>query len=118
MRKIDITVEITKGFDSDEKSLPKNLREILTDRLNDLVETAHKGLFPRKLYKPSTVQFPLNVKKEDSSLYMFKATSTLSVVLAFDKDPIFHQKIITLYRVVSTEIAIEAFNNIAKKIYQ
>lgn len=118
MKKINIDIEITRGFDCDEKKLSKELREHLTDSLNELVKTARSISFPRKLYKPTTVQFPDNIKREDSSLYVFKATPKLSVVLAFDNDPIFQRKLITLYRVVSSKLVIEAFDDIANRIYR
>lgn len=117
MKKIDVSVEITKGFDSDEKSLNTQAREQLTVSLNTLVQTARIA-FPRKLYKPSGVSFPANFQRSNSSLYVFKATTKLSVILALDTDPLFNQKILTLYRVVSKDIAITAFNQIAQLIYK
>lgn len=118
MNRFNIEVEITRGFDNDEKTLSRESKALLTNSLDELVKTARHTAFPRKLYKPSTVKFPDNIKREDSSLYVFKATRNLSVVLAFDDDPIFKRKLMTLFRVVMSNQIIEAFDDIANRLYR
>lgn len=112
-----VEVNITQGFDSDEKRLPEKERESLTKSLNEFVHNAKNGLFPKKLFRRKGVVFPNDINKGDSSLYMLNATESLCVILAFDNDSLFQQKIITLFRVVNKSQAVEAFNSTASLIY-
>jgi hypothetical protein len=116
--KHNILVNISKGFDEDEKRLSNEDRKMLTDSLNSLVHTAKEQGRLTKLYRTASVKIPKHFKRSDSSLYLYKATSKLNVVLAYDNDRIFNQKIISLYRVVSNDEKVNAFNTTAELLYQ
>ena len=112
-----VEVNITKGFDSDERKLSFHDRDVLTHSLNGFVDSAKDGLFPKKLYRRRDFVYPDGIKRADSSLYMLKVSSGLYVILAYDSDVIFDQKIITLFRVVKKTSATQAFNTTASLIY-
>lgn len=112
-----VEVNITKGFDSDEKKLSFDERDVLTHSLNGFVDSAKDGLFPKKLYRRKDFVYPAGIRRTDSSLYMLKVSSELYVILAYDSDVIFDQKIITLFRVVRKMSATQAFNKTASLIY-
>ena len=116
--KITVQVDITQGFDKEEKLLSKNERKALKEKLNALVtEISHNG-WSRKIYRTPNLQFPKTIKKEESSLYLFKVNSKQGVVLAVDNDPLFNQKLITLYRVTKKQDIQNAFSSTASVIYE
>lgn len=113
----DVLVEISKGFDKEEKQLPENERMALSESLNGLVDTAKKEEWPRMLFRRHDVSFPEGVRKEDSSLYMYKATKNYNVILSYDDDAVYHQKVISLYRVIKQKESTSAFNETAHLLY-
>ncbi len=117
-KKRNVVIEITRGFDNDEKQLSLSERRGLDKSLNELVESAREQSWPRKLYRSHRVVFPATVAQKDSTLYMFKATRFHIVILTFDEDPIFNQRIIQLLRIVSIRDSVEVFNAVANLLYR
>lgn len=54
----------------------------------------------------------------DSSLYVLRASPQIRVILTIEEDPLFDQKIVTLFRVVRHDDMDRAFNSIAESLYQ
>jgi len=115
-KRTNIEFGITEGFVADEKRLSDNDRREMGIGLNRLGDDAREDNV-RKLFRNNKMSFPNTIKREQSSLYMFKATNNLRVVLAYDDDPIFDKKIITLYRVVNKKDSVIAFNSTANLLY-
>lgn len=118
MARLKVVVEISQGFDNDEKKLSIEEQQNITKSLNELVELAKVQPQIRKLYRKGGIIFPSKIKREDSSLYMFKATNTHNVILTYENDPIFKQRIIALYRVIEKKDTVQAFNSIATILYK
>lgn len=114
----NVIVEISQGFDDDEKQLTLQERSSVTRNLNALVRLAKNTTHITQLYRTSGVVFPKTIKREDSSLYMFKSSENTRVILTYDMDPVFNQKIISLYRIVKPQEVKEAFNTTAKLLYK
>jgi len=118
IRRDKISVEISEAFHKDRLKLKPQQRDDIKHAINTLVDET-RSRRPRlvKLYRSHGVDFPAHINNTDSSLYMYKATNDLRVILAYDDDPIFNQNILTLYRVVHKNDSTEAFNQVAKVIY-
>lgn len=116
--KQEVVVQISKGFDQDEKKLSPADQKALTDSLNLLADQASEGKRPVKLYRPHAVRFPETINRKDSSLYMYKATDKYNVVLSYENDIVYNQRIIALYRVVPGKQSVQAFNSTAKLLYE
>ncbi len=54
----------------------------------------------------------------DSSLYSLIINPKIRVILTIDDEPIFDRIIITLFRVVNSSEASEAYNSVVKSIYK
>ncbi|MCR4613449.1 MAG: hypothetical protein K5778_05555 [Bacteroidaceae bacterium] len=117
IKKRNVLIEITKGFDADEKRLSASERQSLDKALNELVKTAREQPWPRKLYRSHNVSFPASISQQKSTLYMFRATRKYRVILTFDEDPIFNQRIIQLLRITSINESVEVFNVVASILY-
>ena len=118
IRKRNVLIEITKGFDADEKRLSSFERQNLDKALNELVKLSREQSWPRKLYRSHNVSFPASISQQESTLYMFKATRKYRVILTFDEDPIFNQRIIQLLRIASINESVEVFNSVASLLYK
>jgi len=115
-KRTNIEFGITEGFVADEKRLSDNDRREMGIGLNRFGDDAKEDNV-RKLFRNNKMSFPSTIKREHSSLYMLKVTNNLRVVLAYDDDPVFDKKIITLYRVVKKKDSIMAFNSTANLLY-
>ena len=115
--KRNVLIEITRGFAKDEESLPKSDGKLIETAINELVKTTRKGEWPRKLYRTHGVIFPEGILSRNSTLYMYKVTTSHTVILTLDEDPLFNQRIIKLMRIAKREESSEIFNDVAKLIY-
>ena len=113
----DIEVEIFGEFDKSERALPEDERERLTIVLNNLVQRLRKFGWCPRFYKPRYAVFPEHVKRKNCSLYLFNATKDSTVILTFDDDPLFNQKVLGLFGIANNQNKVEIYNNIAQKLY-
>jgi len=67
------------------------------------------------VYCPHKVVLPEGL---DSSLYVLWVSPQLRVILTIEEDPLFEQKIVTLFRAVKHDEIDRAFNSIAESLYQ
>ncbi|MDQ8181689.1 hypothetical protein [Pelagicoccus sp. SDUM812005] len=68
-----------------------------------------------KLLRPLSIKLTEGL---DSTLYVYRATPKVRIVLTIDPDPLFEQTIVTLLRVVSHDGMKKAFSSMADSIYQ
>lgn len=108
---------ISKGYSKDESSLTPSDREKSAARLNFLGEKAKDDNVKHLLYRTKGLVFPETIDRKDSSLYMYSVSDNLCIILAYDDDPIFDRKIITLYRIVKKQDSRKAFNTTASLLY-
>lgn len=118
MKKEDVLVETYQCFADDESHLSKNDKEMVSKGINNLIEQLRTNSWSKYLYRNKNVKFPKGMNKKNSSLYLYKVENTLNrIILAVDKDIVFKQRIISLFRVVSKEKSTEAFNHTAQLLY-
>lgn len=115
---MDVLFRISQGFSDDEQLLSPKEKEALANQLNKLADITKIGIFPQSLYRTDKLQFPSNIDQKDSSMYLYNIDSNYVVILTYDYDVIFDQQIIGLYRVASKEYCEQAFNSIAKLLYE
>lgn len=67
------------------------------------------------IYRPHKIKMPEGL---ESSLYVLRVSPQIRVILTIEADPLFDQKVITLFRVVKHDDMERAFNSIAESLYQ
>ena len=114
---MDILIESTRNFEQDLERLSNEEKAITVKKINDCA-----SLFPtqkvdvyRKLRRLSLLS---GLNGYESSLYTFKVSQKLRVILAVDEDPIFGQVIFTLFRVVEHDDIDAVYRGIAESLYQ
>jgi hypothetical protein len=114
---MDILMESTRGFEKDIDKLSEEDKAATIKKINDCA-----SLFPiqkadvyRKLHRLPLISVINGYK---SSLYTFKVSYKLRVILTVDEDPIFGQVIFTLFRVVKHDDLDKAYRGVAESLYQ
>ena len=109
--------DITRHFEKDLTLFSKENQNIVTDSINQYapVFDIENGDPTHHIYQPCKIQLPEGL---DSSLYVLQATNQISVLLTIEDDPLFDRKLITLIRVVNHDKLDNAFNAVAKSLYQ
>jgi hypothetical protein len=114
---MDILIESTRGFERDIDKLSEEQKAATIRKINDCA-----SLFPiqkadvyRKLHRLPLISV---INGYESSLYTFKVSYKLTVILTVDEDPIFGQVIFTLFRVVKHDDLDKAYRSVAESLYQ
>jgi hypothetical protein len=114
---MDILIESTRGFERDIDKLSEEQKAATIRKINDCA-----SLFPiqkadvyRKLHRLPLISV---INGYESSLYTFKVSYKLTVILTVDEDPIFGQVIFTLFRVVKHDDLDKAYKSVAESLYQ
>ena len=106
-----VEVQITRGFENEENALKNEVKKQLTISLNSLVKRIKENGWDNRMYRTKHTKFPLNINRKNSTLYLFNGTNNHSVILSYEDDPLFKQKLITLYRVVDKKTANSVFTD-------
>ena len=114
---MDIQVDITEEFDKSYKKIPQPKRKLIGDKINQLVDNLRNGN-KRSLMRPRGIEFPANIKKSQSTLYIFRATPEYRAVVSLDDDPMFNQKVLTLYDITRHDSITVCFMAVATKLYK
>lgn len=114
---MDIQVDITDDFDKSYKKIPQPKRKLIGDKINQLVDNLRNGN-KRSLIRSRDLEFPANIKKSQSTLYIFRATPEFRVVVSLDDDPMFNQKVLTLYDITRQDSIAVSFMAVATKLYK
>ncbi len=114
---MDVLIESTKSFEKDLDGLGADEKSVAIQTINECV-----SLFPTQkanLYH-QLQHLPLlsDLNGYESSLYALKISQNLQAILAVDEDPIFGQVIFTLFRVVNSDALDQAYQGVAKSLYQ
>jgi hypothetical protein len=114
---VDVLIESTKSFEQDLDKLSQDEKAIAVQKINDCATLfpTQKGSVYQKLRRPLLIS---GLNEDESSLYTFRISKDLSVILAVDEDPIFEQVIFTLFRVVNLNDRDQAYRDVAKSLYQ
>jgi len=113
---MEIMFESTKDFEKELTTFSKSERATIINHINryaQLFLTDKPALFRRlhRLYKANLIN------DYESTLYSFRVSNSIRIILTVDEDPIFDQVIFTLFRVVRKPFALQAYDEIAESIY-
>jgi hypothetical protein len=114
---MDILIESTKSFEQDLERFTNKEKFNIIKKMNRYFEilSIDKNLFYKNSEQLRNIKLNHNY---DSSIYSLKVCPRLRVILTIDDDPIFDSTLITLFRVVNAENAVQAYNAVAETIYQ
>jgi mRNA-degrading endonuclease YafQ of YafQ-DinJ toxin-antitoxin module len=113
---MDVQIDITDDFEKDLGKVSKLDNQLITKKINHLIELLNNDQsISRHLYRLHKIA-PIN--DLNSSLYIFKVNKTIRVILTFEDDPLFDQKIITLLRVANHSKLDRVFKGLQESIYQ
>ncbi|BAY15527.1 hypothetical protein NIES21_13440 [Anabaenopsis circularis NIES-21] len=114
---MEILIESTKEFEQDLEKFNNREKFKIIKKLNRYVDLISKNrkLLENQAFKLKNIKFNTEY---DSSLYALIIDKDLRIILTIDDDPIFDATVITLFRVVSTENASQAYSSVADYLYQ
>ncbi|MCC5639877.1 hypothetical protein LC593_29440 [Nostoc sp. CHAB 5844] len=114
---MEILIESTKEFEQDLENFTNREKFKVIKKLNRYVEliSKNKNLLENQALKLKDIKFSAEY---DSSLYALIIDKNLRIILTIDDDPIFDTTVITLFRVVRTEDASQAYSLVAESLYQ
>lgn len=114
---MEIQFDITRLFDKDVSQFPPSDQNQIADSIDQYAATydTEQGEDTQQIYQPHPIELPNGL---ESSLYVLKAAPQIRVILAIDNDPIFDRRLITLFRAVKRDELNQAFDSLAKILYQ
>lgn len=112
---MEILIEITKSFAKDQKKLTPKDQKKINEKINFLKDSIRETGKIRQLYRLHKIHLPNNLS---SSLFVYNIDMHLRIILTFEKDPLYNQTILTLFRVVTHSNLVKSFNSIAESLYQ
>lgn len=114
---MEIIFESTEEFEEDLKTYSEAEQTLILQQLHEYssVLLQDKGYRERRLHQFS--QFNL-LGDYASSLYSFIVNYYLRVILTIDDDPLFNRTIITLFRVVDSQVVATVYQQVGESIYQ
>ena len=114
---MEIKFDITRPFEKDIKKLGAKDRDRVAASINKYAATfdTKTDAASQQIFRPNKVAISAGL---DSSLYVLRVSPQLRVILTIEDDPLFEQKIITLFRVVGHDDMSRAFNSVAESLYQ
>ena len=114
---MEIKFDITRPFEKDLKKLGAREKDRVVVAIDRYAATFDSVLdvSTQHIYRPHKINMPEGL---ESSLYVLRVSSQIRVILTIEEDPLFDQKIITLFRVVKHDDMERAFNSIAESLYQ
>lgn len=113
---MDIQVDRTELFEKEYRKLSPAEQKKVAEKMNYLISLLQDGN-RASLYRVPKLFFPEGITSDQSTLYVYKPTLRLRVIVSFDDDPIYNQKILTLYSVTTHENLHRSFENVARKLY-
>jgi addiction module RelE/StbE family toxin len=113
---MDVQIDISKDFDKDLKKLSRTDNSIITRKIRYIIDLLKSNQsIGHDMYKLHGIPVSQNFS---SSLYVIKVNRTLRVILTYEDDPIFNQKIITLIRIVNHNQLGNTYKGLHESFYQ
>jgi len=114
---MEIIFESTEEFEQDLKTYSEAEQSIILQQLHEYSYflLTNKGDPERRLHQ--FYQFDL-LDDYTSSLYSFIVNYYLRVILTIDDDPLFNRTLITLFRVVDSQVSAQVYQEVGSSIYQ
>lgn len=113
---MEILIESTKDFEQDLEKFKNQEKFKIVKKLNRYVEllSKNKKLLENQAFKLKEIKLSDDY---DSSLYALIIDKDIRLIITIDDDPIFDTTVITLFRVVNTEDASQAYTSVAESLY-
>lgn len=113
---MDIRIDITKEFHKELARFSPEEQSIIKTKLNYLIEIIKSGNSTSQiLYRSHKVQLAGNL---ESSLYILKVNKDIRIILTSEKDPLFNEHILTLFKIVRRGDLEKSFKGITESLYQ
>lgn len=114
---MEIIFESTDEFEQDLKTYSEAEQSIILEKLHESYPflLTDKGYRERRLHQ--FYRFDL-LEDYQSSLYSFIVNYYLRVLLTIDDDPLFNRTLITLYRVVDSQVSAQIYQEMGESIYR
>lgn len=113
---MDVQINITKDFDKDLKKMPTSDNQAISVKINYLIDLLRADQkIGRQLYRLHKIP---QIGDINSSIYLYKINKSIRIILTFEDDPLFDQKIITLLRAVHHDKLENTFKGLQEAIYQ
>jgi hypothetical protein len=114
---MDILIESTKDFEKDLEKFTDTEKFRIIKEMNrnfELISSENNSFYE---HSEQLRNIKLN-HDYDSTIFCLKINQEQRIILTIDDDPIFGCILITLFRLVNSEEAQQAYNAIAEFIYQ
>lgn len=113
---MDVQINITKDFDKDLKKISESDNQAISVKINYLIDLLRGDQkIGRQLHRLHKMP---QVKDLNNSIFLYKINRTIRIILTFEDDPLFDQKIITLLRAVHHDKLEITFKGLQEAIYQ
>ena len=113
---MEYLINSTKQFEKDINKLQKTEANKVISKLNMFINYLKEG--KRVDHLISKVPNIILKFQFSSSLYIFRADLKIRAILSIESDPLFDQKIITLYRIIKHDELERAINSVVNSLYQ
>lgn len=113
---MEYIINSTKQFEKDINRIQKTEANKVISKLNVFINYLKEG--KRVDHLISKVPNIILKFQFSSSLYIFRADLKIRAILSIESDPLFDQKIITLYRIVKHDELERAINSVVNSLYQ
>lgn len=97
---MDIQIDSTEVFENEFQQYSRDVQERLSKKINYLISTLQQGVHNPSLMKMPQFVLPEGLTIDNITLYIYRATIRHRIILTIDDDPLFNQKLITLFSVV------------------
>lgn len=113
---MDIQIDSTEDFEKEFQRFPSEIQERLSEKINYLISMLQQGVQIPKLVKVNKFSLPEGLTMDNITLYIYRATIRHRIILSIDDDPLFDQKIITLFSVIDYGKAEKVYEKVLTKI--
>lgn len=114
---MEIIFESTEEFEADLKTHSEAEHDIIVQQIHEYSALLLEDQRDQERRIHQFHQFD-GLQDYGSSLYSFIVNYYLRVILTVDNDPLFDRIIITLFRVVDSQLAAQVYQQVGESIYQ
>ncbi|MEC4813959.1 MAG: hypothetical protein SAK29_11900 [Scytonema sp. PMC 1069.18] len=116
---MNLLIQSTQEFENDLEVLSHTDKALLVEKMNQYfhcISNKNESLLKMGLLNQlKEIKLPNDY---DSSLYALRLEPEIIAIRTLDEDPIFERTIITLFRIVKSSEALEAYSSVAHFIYK
>ncbi|AUD06509.1 hypothetical protein [Spirosoma pollinicola] len=113
---MDVVINEEEKFEKDFNKLSLKDRVVVGKKIDFIIELIRSGQnTSNHIFKLHKIHFPNNL---DSSLYVLRINRDIRIILTSEKDPLFGEHILTLFRVVRHQDLDKTYSSLAESLYQ